>query len=359
MAGRGDPPEDAPEGAPGGDDEYRSVVFDESFVRAARIQELSATERMRSDARAVRRRRGWPRGSVSRQAFALLLLIALAFGTAVYLGIRHPYRDQQENTATPLDITLIPLAPSDKPPATAPSAEKLFDSGPSADYQVGSDGVVLPTVRRTDHFSVSQVLQALESAKAYVIASSLNPDVVFNDQTHPVRRLLNPAQQAQFDRSVDRPAADGRHEATGWMVRFDPGKVALADPRIRVDGTISVTETNDDELRVVTDHTFVYALQPVITGPSAGKRKKAAPMLFTVRRELQMSFDRSALEASQVTLVASAAEAGPQSCTTDDTAFFQPRFPATAGNDDPATSGGTNPYNHNKPVTATCGRLTG
>ena len=92
MGGPGDPPEGTPEGAPGGgDDEYRSVVFDESFVRAARLQEYSARERMADHAPAVRRRPPLYRG-LSRQALILLLLIAVAFGTAIYLGVRHPYQ---------------------------------------------------------------------------------------------------------------------------------------------------------------------------------------------------------------------------------------------------------------------------
>lgn len=90
MGGPGDPPEGTPEGGPGGaEDEYRSVVFDESFVRAARLQEYSAEERMADHAPAVRRR-PLHRGLV-RQAMILVLLIAVAFGTAVYMGVRHPY----------------------------------------------------------------------------------------------------------------------------------------------------------------------------------------------------------------------------------------------------------------------------
>jgi hypothetical protein len=357
MAGRGDPPEGVPEAFSGGDDEYRSVVFDESFVRAARIQEFSATERMRSDARAVRRRRGFLRGSVSRQAFALLLLIALAFGTAVYMGIRHPYRDSRRGNPTEVAMTLIPLAPARSASAGGRTVQELLGKSPAAAYRVGKAGIPLPHVRRTDHFSVSQVFQAVAVAKEYLIASSLDPEVVLGRQTRAVRRLLTPGQQAQFDRSVDRPAADGRHEATGWMVRFDPAKVALADQHIRVDGTIQVTETAANELQVTTDHTFVYALQPVVTGAESQHRHpRPQPMLFTVRRELHMRFDRTALRQSEVTLLASAAEAGPQACTADQTEYFQPLFPGT----DPAPAAGTtDPFDRHTPVVATCGRLAG
>src|SRR4051794_12482296 len=92
MSGPGDPPEGAPDGAPGGgEDEYRSVVFDESFVKAARIQEFSARERLDGAARAVRVRHVLPHG-MARQALALVLLIVAAFGFAIYMGVRHPYR---------------------------------------------------------------------------------------------------------------------------------------------------------------------------------------------------------------------------------------------------------------------------
>ncbi len=46
MTGRSEPPDGPPENSAGGEDEYRSLVFDESFVRAARMQEFSAEERM-------------------------------------------------------------------------------------------------------------------------------------------------------------------------------------------------------------------------------------------------------------------------------------------------------------------------
>ncbi|CAM5699369.1 putative protein OS=Streptomyces violarus OX=67380 GN=FHS41_003555 PE=4 SV=1 [Streptomyces violarus] len=91
MGGPGDPPEGTPEGAPGGgEDEYRSVVFDESFVRAARLG-VSAQERISDHAPAVRRVAPLRRG-LSRQALVLVLLIVFAFGTALYMGVRHPYQ---------------------------------------------------------------------------------------------------------------------------------------------------------------------------------------------------------------------------------------------------------------------------
>lgn len=112
MADRGEPPE-GPPGSPtgGSEDEYRSLVFDESFVRAARLQEFSAQERMEDHAPAVRSLppRHWRTGS--RAAIALILLIALAFGTAVFMGLRHPYQAPVGRRAEPLTSTVVPWRP--------------------------------------------------------------------------------------------------------------------------------------------------------------------------------------------------------------------------------------------------------
>lgn len=358
MAGRGDPPEGTPEGIPGGDDEYRSVVFDESFVQAARIQEFSATERMGADAQAVRRRRA--RGSVSRQAFALMLVIALAFGTAVYMGIRHPYQEPDPVPPIELAITLVPLAPAPGEAQEGGRLGRLFEKGPAARYRTGGDGVTLPAARRTEHFSASQVTQALTAAKEFLVASSVNPDVLLGEETREVRGLLDPAQLAQFDQSLERPADDGLHAATGWMVRFDPERVALADTKVRVDGSMQVREGPAEALLVVTDHTFVYAVQPATAAPD-----DALPVLFTVRRELRMQFDRTALREAHLTLVQSAAEVGPQRCAVDGAEFFQPVLAgAGAGGAEDGQEGGdgqpggTDPYDRERPVTEVCGVLS-
>lgn len=133
MAGRGDPPEGTPEGLPGGEDEYRSVVFDEAFVRAAHLQEFSARERMGGEhAEAVRSRpSSWEGRSGSRQALMLVLLILLAFGTAIYLGVRNPYQPPVDLRAEPLRTTVVPLAPQGPSSAVCPTGSSTTARSPS------------------------------------------------------------------------------------------------------------------------------------------------------------------------------------------------------------------------------------
>ncbi|MEU9440522.1 hypothetical protein AB0D42_06245 [Streptomyces sp. NPDC048304] len=349
MGGPGDPPEGGPEGSTGGaEDEYRSVVFDESFVRAARLQEYSAEERMADHAPAVRRRPPLHRG-LTRQALILLVLIAVAFSTAIFMGVRHPYGSPEaRRPVEPLRMTVIPLAPTGKVPGTA-DAEYLYAHSPAAQYDVGAEGISLPATRSTAHFSDSQVVSALTTAKDYIVRSSLYPEVLTGRDVQPARSLLDADQLDQFDQSFDHPSADGRHAPTGWLVRLDPSRAQLADDHIRVQGDLQATEADSGALEVTADHTFVYALRP--TGAAAN----APASLFTVRRELTFRFTREDLRTHQVQLVTSYVQAGPLACAEDSTAYFRPLLAGqTTRTGGPA---GTDPYETDSP-TALCGTLS-
>ncbi|MFF0028536.1 hypothetical protein ACFYS7_10050 [Streptomyces avermitilis] len=347
MGGPGNPPEGTPEGAPGGgEDEYRSVVFDESFVRAARLQEFSAQERMGDHAPAVRRRPPLHRG-LSRQALILVLLIAVAFGTAIYMGVRHPYQTPRAQPVEPLRMTVIPLAPQSAVPG-ATDAEALYAHSPAAQFRIGAEGITLPASRRTAHFSDGQVVTALTTVKDYLVESSLDPAVLTGGATRPVRILLDTQQLDQFDQSFGHPAADGRHAPTGWLVRFAPSRAELADRKIRVQGTLQAAETSSDTLEVTADHTLVYALRPT------GSDSKAQVSLFTVRRELTFRFDRDDLRMHQAELLVSYVQAGPLACAEDAADHLHPLLAGqTAKAGGPA---GTDPYATGS-ATALCGSL--
>ncbi|MEU1280540.1 hypothetical protein [Streptomyces sp. NPDC005805] len=348
MTRRGDPPEGTPDGLPGDEDEYRSVVFDESFVQAARVQEFSAVERLEDHAPAVRslpsRRRGGGR------LLVLLVLVAVAFGTVAYLGVRQPHRPVPPRPAEALRMTLVSLSPRGPVPGGTPA--QILGAGPAGAYREGAAGVTMPAVRRTAHFTEDQVMTALATVKDYLVASALDPAVLTGGEVRSVRALLRPEQLPQFDRGVAAPEADGRHATTGWLVRFDPEEVALADTTARVRGSLLVTEGESDALEVTADHTYAYALRPAaVSGPSAAR----AASLFTVRRELHFRMDRDDLRHHRLEVLVSHTQAGPQDCAADASGTLRPLLAGErAGPSGPA---GTDPYAHG-PATATlCGAL--
>ncbi|GHD98824.1 hypothetical protein GCM10010339_07540 [Streptomyces alanosinicus] len=323
-------------------------MFDESFVRAARLQEYSAEERMADHAPAVRRRPPLHR-ALTRQVLVLVVLIAIAFGTAIYMGVRQPYGSPQaRRPAEPLRMTVIPLAPTGKVPGAAEASE-LYAHSPAAPYDIGAAGIPLPAARNTAHFSDSEVVTALTTAKDYIVRSSLYPEVLTGRQANPVRALIDADQLDQFDQSFDHPAADGRHAATGWAVRFDPARVQLADDgAIHVQGDLQAAESDAGTLEVTADHTFVYALRPT------GAAHDALTSLFTVRREVTFRFTRDDLRTHQVQLVTSYVQAGPLACAEDSAAYLRPLLAGqTARTGGPA---GTDPYETDSPA-ALCGTL--
>ncbi|WP_197371029.1 hypothetical protein, partial [Streptomyces clavuligerus] len=329
------------------------------------LQEYSALERLDGHTRAVRTLPSRaPRSGSLPTLFVvglLSLLIALVFGTAVYLGIHPSLAPGPAVRPAPLRITVIPLAPQGPVPGGAPA--DLHARGPAAHFRAGAAGIGLPGARRTENFSTGQVLAALTIAKDYLVESSLNPDVLTGGAVRPVRLLLDPEQHQQFDRSMTAPVPDGRHAATGWLVRYDPARVSLADPAVRVRGTLTVTETGSGALEVMSDHTFVYALRPAAAGPEgrtgqglsgdadrpasgAGPAIGAAgaaggrlvppgagvsgagriddASLFTVRRELHFRFDRDDLDRRRAELFSSRVQAGPHNCSTDTSGVLRP-----------------------------------
>ncbi|HET6636585.1 MAG TPA: hypothetical protein VFH77_16330 [Streptomyces sp.] len=354
MTGRAEPPEGTPDGAPGGgDDEYRSVVFDESFVEAARLQEYSAAERLQDDEHAAVHDRP-PGGAAGRrrylprQGIALVVLIVIAFATAVYMGVRSPYPPPEPAPVQPMRVSMLPLAPQHAVPGGTPA--DLFAHSPAKELRKGADGITMQPPHSTAHFSESQIQSALSIAKRYLYQSAIDPAVLTGDEVREVRLLLNPGQQPQFDRSVENPRSDGRHAATGWMIRFDPDEVELAAPQVRVEGTMNYREAGSEALDVTADHVFVYALRP------AGDSSSSHASLFTVRREMSFHFERSDLRNGQLRVRNVELRAGPAACSSDQSEYLRPLLAGEkAGGKGPA---GTDPYSagHDRPA-AVCGEL--
>ncbi|KLJ04831.1 hypothetical protein [Streptomyces sp. KE1] len=332
------PPDNPGDGPSGSDDDY-GYVFDDSFVRAASIQEYSASERGAAEhAPAVRDRppltaaeRTGPR--LTRQVLVLAALLTVAFLVAVYLGISPPGQTQSGPPPRPARVSLVPLAPAKAVRPADP--DRPFDATPAAQYATGAAGINLPGAHATPHFDEGQVIAALSTAKEYLVHSSLSPEVLAGREERAVRLLVDPAQADQFDAALRRPAADGLHAATGWLVRLDPAHAVLAVPDIRVQGVLDYAETGPGTLEITTDHTFVYAVRPA-ADPAAD------PSLMVVRRALRLSFDRDTLRSHQLELLHSRTEAGPLACGTPTAAHLRPLL---AGEKAPAgRPSATDPY---------------
>ena len=143
---------------------------------------------MGDHAPAVRRRpAACDRQAGSRQALVLVLLIALAFGTADLHGRPPPVRAPgRRSRAEPLRITVDPARPAGRrarratrPTCTRTARPPQFRIGAAGHHPARPPGA-------PQHFSDSQVVTALTIAKDYLVQSSLDPDVL-DRQRRPAR----------------------------------------------------------------------------------------------------------------------------------------------------------------------------
>ncbi|MCX2969895.1 MULTISPECIES: SCO2583 family membrane protein [Streptomyces] len=363
MAGRANPPEGMPQG--GGDDEFGSTVFDESFVRRARLQEYSAQERLADHEHPVRPLPASARagGSSLKQGIVLFALVVLAFGAALYMGVTGPYEQPAAQRSQPLRATIVPLVPQGTVPGGTPDA--LFAAGPAADFGTGAAGVTLPRSTATRDFSDSQVLAALTLGKEYVVASAIDARVVTGEATAPVRNLLVDDQRARFDRSLraasgaDSGASAGpaagpaAPPATAWLVRLDPEHAALADPGVRVRGTMTVSQQGRDVLKVTTDHVFVYAVRSADAADAAGETRESA--LFTVRRQVRLQIGREDLPRQRLSVEHVVLQAGPLPCSAVSADRLRPVLAGERVAQDEAT--GIDPYADRPSGSPVCGTL--
>lgn len=374
MAGHAGPPEGTPLGG-GDDDEFRSTVFDESFVNAAHLKEFSARERLDEHERPVadvpqherdaeetgeaggasdasgeapagRGHQG--RRRISGQFVGLLLVIVLAFGAAIYMGASG---SQQELPAAapqiPLRSTVVPLMPRGTVPGADPA--ELLRQSHAARFETGQSAVTLPSALGTQNFTSRQVRAALVIARQYVIASSMDPEVLAGETGKPVRELLSPGQRSQFDHSLRNPTTDDRFAPTGWMVRFDPEEVELAQPDVRARGTLRVQEADSDALEISAQHVLAYTLR------ATGEGKDAEASLFTARREVRLRLTHSEIRLGQLTVEKVTLQAGPLPCAEATHDWLRPLL---AGEDPGAdASAGTDPYATDGSTTALCGVL--
>ncbi|MFX4291134.1 hypothetical protein [Streptomyces bohaiensis] len=306
TAGRSDPPGGAAGEVPDhGDDEFRATVFDESFVRAASLQEHSAAQRLEPGTVPVRprtpeRRSGQrPDRRQPRNGLAVAAVLVTAVLIAVFLGNSGLRPTVHRGAEIVPAGSLLPL----QPPGTVPDQD-------TGDPYVGSvadtygTALILPEAAAVGDWDRDQVIDALMLARRYVTASSLTPDVLVAGAVAPVRALLTPFQQQRMDRALRPGPAPAR--ASTFLVRFAPGTVELAGDGPRVEGTFTV-EQAPGRLTVLARHRFAYALVPA-------DDPRAAPSLFRLHREVVLSFGEAELAAGQVSLESVTATAGPLDC---------------------------------------------
>ncbi len=235
--------------------------------------EPSAAERANGAAAQVRRaRRG--RGLRSGSLFvAVFLLLACVLA---WLRFAHATAE----TGYPQPLT---AGPAGALPATAWPAPSgtvypvdLF-AGPPADpfagtladhWADGAAGIVAPAARPVATFTAAQVAAAYATARALVIAASLDRQTLLGGAPTAFARLLTAAQRAQFLAGLGSKGVtkDGLARSTRTLVAsFAPGSTGLIGDVIKVAGLMSaraITEPGTVILAIDVNYLFAYVIEP-------------------------------------------------------------------------------------------------
>ena len=129
-------------------------------------------------------------------------------------------------------MTVVPLAPRGAVPGGTTRAT-CTRTAPPPQFRIGAAGITLPAARRTAELLRQPGRHRPDHRQGLPGASPRSTRTSSPAAGPPARAgcCSTRDQLDQFDRSMTSPAADGRHAATGWLVRFDPAQRRARRPR--------------------------------------------------------------------------------------------------------------------------------
>ena len=347
MSERGEPPGGPNRGGADGEDEFGAVVFDATFVRAAALHEPSARERLHHGKRPHRQRRLLGvRLRTLRLVLSGLIVLSVIAG-ASFVGAEHAAMPESRIGVDPAVLQRVSLAP---PPGRVPHAPAAdpFAGSPAAGWEHGASGIGIVAGHATTHFDPTQVGQGLDLVREFVVATQLDPAVLRGGRPWAALPLLRRTQREQLGAALVAPRDDDVGAPTGWLTRFDPAEVRLSDLPARVAGTLTVVEHAREDLVVVADVVFVYAVAPL--DGSAWTR-------VVVHRVWDFHMDAIALREGELRVRRVSTTVAPQRCDVDTSVWLRPTLAGGPAADAPPPADRGDAYGP-IPVTG-CGRSAG
>jgi len=269
-------------------DPFEGLVLDEEFVRGATNKEASGRARMLTErwkhnpppqndpwrpptevaAKAPKIKKPHP----VRNALLVLLVPLGLLGAMVAVG--NPKGKPQATSSELPSVGPATASPSSKPPQVAPetaTAERPWAGSPAEAWPAGADALALPPATAVGVFDQDRVAKDLELAKAFLVATNLDPKVVAGGYPQAAIDLANRQSADTMESDLAHPSEE--HDPSAWVSRFDPAWAVPVTDQVKAQGLITFEGDGEQGLLVHADITFVYALKP---GPQVGKASPSA-----------------------------------------------------------------------------------
>ncbi|WP_308297189.1 MULTISPECIES: hypothetical protein [unclassified Streptomyces] len=154
--------------------------------------------------------------------------------------------------------------PSGAPAGTAglPTRKRPFTGSPAERWAAGADAIEVPKAKAVAGVSAARIETALRLTKDFLVASNLDREVLNGAQPKKALALIDPLQKdylSELRAGLRRPTVE--NDPTWTFTRFDPDRVELVGPDVRVRGRMTVEPGGTaGQALIRADYTFVYPL---------------------------------------------------------------------------------------------------
>ncbi|MGW0211009.1 hypothetical protein ACWDZ8_36395 [Streptomyces sp. NPDC003233] len=233
-------------------------------------------------------------------------------------------------------------------PVGVPTIQHPFAGSPAEQWLTGPAGIVLPRVRAVGTLTQSQVAQALQHTKDYLVATNLESGALRGARPQAAFDLIDPQETVQLSRMAAALSSPSpHHDAADFFTRYDPSRFTLVGGAVRTHGTMTFAADRGDQVEVKADAIFVYPFTR--TGDPSGQVARVI-----VRRTLDVEVGAN----GKLWVVQSNGTVSDSLCGYYD-GYLRPEFPA-AEHKVPHTGPAVDPYDSSRPPGAqrTCGTVT-
>lgn len=321
-------------------------AFDDEFLRGAAYTEPSARERARRPGplarlrarRAEKKRRRamveqWRSPEYRRKPWAAIAQVTVGVLVLSLAGGGLWWWNGRLQTAA---LDGGPVTGAGGTPALDPADP--FAGSPAEGYANGEAGIGMPRPVAMKGLSKDDMALAYVHIQRMIVAANLDAGTLYKGKPDALAPLLQPAQRRDFTRNLDRK---GDLDSRSWLTSFAPRTAEPATETIKVRGTVTARPAVDrgrPEVRVRTDHLFVYAVRPPGGGPAGTTR-------VVVRRISEISVYKEG-PAVKFWLVNSSYSAAPSACDVQD-GYVHVEYPGT-GTEAAPTGPAVDPYDQSR-----------
>ncbi|MFB6618016.1 hypothetical protein ACIGFK_40175 [Streptomyces sp. NPDC085524] len=222
-------------------------------------------------------------------------------------------REDARNAGPLAAETARPTAPPPSADPDRPTLQEPFRGSPALQWADGAAGIELPEAAAVGGVPKEKIADALRNAKAFLVASNLDPAALKGERPAAALALLDPEHtevSADLEKSLAGPSKE--QDPMSLFTRYDPAEVKPVGEVVKVRGRMWVEAGKEaGQAHVRADYSFVYPLVKAAPGADQVERtivRREITFLVADPRKWQVTAGKLRLADFRVDLANSACE---------------------------------------------------